>query len=120
MSKNFQRVKRDILSEMANSGSHTGESWAQIMLKNVCYLETDQDQQAFWNWIMNPQDVRDVPELTFKPYNPDSVLVEQFSKLSISSEDDEKSEEITLNNTIHKNGLTTYVLTTPALYTLKE
>ena len=51
MSKNFLRVKRDILRDM-KEGHHTQESWAKIMLEHTPYLKTDEDQKAFWNFIL--------------------------------------------------------------------
>ena len=111
MSKNFLRVKRDLLQEMADIPHHTQESWAEIMLKYSQFLTTEQDQQSFWNFILNPADDRDYKAPEFYKYDPLNVEIPEFQKMSIKSEEDEKMEELTLVNEEVRNGLTCYIST---------
>jgi len=113
MSENFLRVKRDILRDMKETSQHTQESWANIMLKHTQYLETVEDQNSFWNFILNPTDERGYVNPTFTTYNSDDVVVESIQKLSVYDKDDEKSGpiEITLENEKQRDGLTMYIKT---------
>ena len=111
MSKNFLRVKRDILKEMADIPHHTQESWAEIMLKHSQFLKTDQDQKSFWNFILNPADDRDYKAPEFYSYDPLKVEIPEFQKLCVMGDEDEKMEEITLVNEQFRNGLTCYIST---------
>ena len=77
MSKNFLRVKRDILRDM-KEGHHTQESWAKIMLEHTPYLKTDEDQKAFWNFILNPSDDREYKSPQFCKYDCEDVVVPKF------------------------------------------
>ena len=114
MSDNFLRVKRDILKDMKDISYHTQESWAEIMLKHSQFLTTVEDQQSFWNFILNPSDERDYVSPKFYTYDPNDVIIQKFQKLSIAVEDDEKdSIEITLKNEEVRNGLTSYITVTP-------
>mgnify|MGYP001036840755 FL=1 len=111
MSKNFLRVKRDILKDMADIAHHTQESWAEIMLKHSQFLTTVEDQQSFWNFILNPSDERDYKSPEFYTYDPMEVNIPEFQKLCIKGDDDEKMEEVTLKNVEVRNGLTSYIST---------
>ena len=115
MSENFLRVKRDILLDMKETPQHTQESWANIMLKHTQYLTTVEDQNSFWNFILNPADERDYVAPAFNSYNSEDVAIKQFQKLKINvtDESDEKQEEveITLKNTTHREGMTVYIQT---------
>ena len=73
MSKNFLRVKRDILRDMKETGHRTQESWAKIMLEHTPYLKTDEDQEAFWNFILNPSDDREYKSPQFCKYDSEDV-----------------------------------------------
>ena len=118
MSKNFLQFKKDVLKDIASVQSHTPESWADIMLKNIRYLDTIEDQKDFWRWILNPAEERGAPEIKFRDIEPvENVLINKFEKLTISSEEDEKQMDvdITMENVVVTNGLTTYIKTTPVI-----
>ena len=111
MSKNFLRVKRDILKDMHETGHHTQESWAKIMLEHTRFLKTKEDQESFWNFILNPNDDRDFKTPTFLKYNSeDEIVIPKLQKLTVNGTDqDEKMEDITLENEERRNGLTSYI-----------
>ena len=106
MSKNFERVKRDILKDMENTTIHTPESWADIMLQNTQYLKTVEDQQAFWEWIVNPNEERR-KKLDFANYDPNKLEVEQFQHFKVNDMD------VNVKNTCTQNSLTTFIVTEP-------
>ena len=83
MSDNFLRVKRDILKDMKDISYHTQESWAEIMLKHSQFLTTVEDQQSFWNFILNPSDERDYVSPNFYTYDPNDVAIKEFQKLTV-------------------------------------
>ena len=114
MSKNFLRVKRDILRDMKETGHHTQESWAKIMLEHTPYLKTDEDQEAFWNFILNPSDDREYKSPQFCKYDCEDAVVPKFQTITVKEVDDEKSGdvEITLENEEFRNGFTTYIKVT--------
>ena len=116
MSKNFLRVKRDILRDMKETGHHTQESWAKIMLEHTRYLKTDEDQEAFWNFILNPSDDREYKAPQFCKYDSEDATVPKFQTLTVKNvgDCDEKMEdvEITLENEEFRNGLTSYIKVT--------
>ena len=111
MSKNFLRVKRDILKDMHETGHHTQESWAKIMLEHTRFLKTKEDQEAFWGFILNPNADRDFKTPTFLKYNSyEKIVIPKLQKLTINDTDqDEKMEDITLENEERRNGLTSYI-----------
>ena len=111
MSKNFLRVKRDILRDMRETAHHTQESWANIMLEHTQYLTTTEDQQSFWNFILNPNDERDYVAPKFDTIDSTDVVIEKIQKMSVVEECDEKmgDVEITLENTEHRDGLTSFI-----------
>ena len=96
MSENFLRVKRDILRDMKETPQHTQESWANIMLRNTQYLTTVEDQNSFWNFILNPADERDYVAPEFISYNSEDVAIKQFQKLKlhVTDESDEKMDDV--------------------------
>ena len=106
MSKNFERVKRDIMKDMENTTIHSPESWADIMLQNTQYLKTEQDQQDFWNWIINPNADRR-KQLEFRKYNPNEIEIDQFQHFKVDDKD------VTVKNTCTHNLLTTFIVTQP-------
>ena len=112
MSENFLRTKRDMLKDIADISHHTQESWAEIMLRHSQFLKTEEDQKSFWNFILNPTDERGYVSPAFFKYDPEKVVIPQFQKLSIPSENEEKCAEITLKNTETRNGLISYIRVT--------
>ena len=107
MSENFLRVKRDILLDMKEISFHTQESWANIMLKHTQYLTTEEDQISFWNFILNPSDERGFVPPKYEPYDPMDVTIQKLQTFRV--DDDEKTEEITLQNKQHREGMTMYI-----------
>lgn len=100
MSVNFQRVKRDILKEIQELPNLDGDAWADIILRNSRYCETDEDQISFWNFILNPHDKRDfvTPKYVKGDFSTDTL---------IPTED----TEYNLKHEFHQEGGTTFVRT---------
>lgn len=65
VSKNMERVKKDILEEMESTPYVSGDAWADILLRNAKYCKTEEDQQDFWRFILNPSDSREFKDPTF-------------------------------------------------------
>ena len=115
MSENFNRVKRDILSEL-NYGNMTQDSWAKTMLKHTAYLQSIEDQHDFWNWMSNPKDIRDFPKATFAKSNTSkTVSIPTIERIIVTDKDDEKEcqTEIVLKNKIYQNGTSVTIITEP-------
>ena len=102
--------------EIDSHSSHTPESWADIMLRNSALLTTDQDQESFLKWILNPADNFDVVEPTFKTIDPtQSIIIPKTQVCTVIDEEDEKQceREVELDVEEHQNGLTSYILVKP-------
>jgi len=106
MSKNFERVKRNIIEEMKSIRSHDGESWARIMLTNSSRLTSEEDQKDFFRWILDPTDERD-DKLEFCTYKPVETIPTAFSVQV--DEGDEKSKTVECTNHVVKNGYTMFI-----------
>ena len=99
----FERVRKNILRDMASCRVHTSESWAQIILRNTSRLTDVEEQKKFWNFMTNPQDDEDIPKVTeFAPY----VHEEKTDEIT-------KCDDMTLENHYHREGATMYVRTEP-------
>ena len=112
MSKNFERVKADILRDMKSTPYHTQDSWSSIILQNIQYLETEEDQKSFWDFMLNPAEARDIKASTFEKYDPEEVVVPKMATMVIHDKDDEKEGEIEvkMTNKIVRNGMVQYIL----------
>ena len=120
MSQNFQKVKRKLQADMANTPFHTQKSWCDIMLKAASRCISDADQKDFYRYILNPDDSWDIQEPTFGSVDPDQeIKIQTTEKYNIKREDDEKTstETVTTHNQIHTNGRTTYITATPVVCT---
>ena len=99
----FERVRKNILRDMASCKVHTSESWAQILLTNTCRLTDVEEQKKFWNFMTNPQDDEEIPKVTeFAPY----VHEEQTEEIT-------ECDDMTLENHYHREGATMFVRTEP-------
>jgi len=120
MSQRFLRVKAKMQKEIDSHSSHTPESWADIMLRNSALLTTDEDQESFFKWILNPADSFDAVAPTFKTIDPtQSIIIPKTQVCTIIDEGDEKQceREIELDVEEHRNGLTSYILVKPRVCT---
>ena len=107
----LDRVKRDVKREMDTQSCHTGLSWADIMLRHSTRLTKLADQKLFWEWLMDPTEERDPGFLSFESVNPEKIqLLERYT---VACGDDEKSEDITMVNTIRREGLVTFITSAP-------
>lgn len=116
MSQRFLRVKAKMQKEIDSQSSHTPESWADIMLRNSALLTTDEDQESFLKWILNPTDSFDVAEPTFKTIDPTQpIIIPKTQVCTVIDEEDEKQceREVELDVEEHQNGLTSYILVKP-------
>ena len=101
---------------MNGTNQHTQISWAQIMLRAAKRCETDEDQKDFLRFVLNPEETWDVPEPVFKPINSEAdVLIQKMQTLTVKDTEEEKQSEVNikLENTIHTNGGTTYIVAKP-------
>ena len=114
MSDNFQKVKRKLMKSMQGTSRHTPQSWADIMLQAAERCVTEEDQKAFYKFILNPDDMWDVEDPTFIDVNTsEPIVLNTMERMSIRSEDDEKNEEIIMRNKIKVNGGITYISSIP-------
>ena len=116
MSRNVQRVIRDIENDMRNLPYVSADAWAEILLKHSRYCETEEDQQDFWKYILNPTGCREfkdpefytVPATDNVDINTGYKVDDQFytsdlrleggtmfvtSKPYVANQDDEKCDE---------------------------
>ena len=117
MSQHFNRVKKKMEREIASLSYHTPESWSDIMLRNTSLLQTDEDQEAFFNWILNPSDSMDYKPPEFKTVNPNEpVKIQTFHQFNVTENDDEKECEVEVACTVdHQlNGMTSYLSVKPS------
>ena len=109
----FERVKRNILRDMELSKVHTAASWCNIFLKNCDRLTDIDEQKKFWNWFANPYDDENHPEVQcdiFTEHKP----IEQVKHITVAkNSDDEKSEEIVLEQEYTRNGLAMLIKVKP-------
>ena len=116
MSTNFEKVKRKMIDEMKNTTQHTQASWADIMLRAARRCQTDEDQKDFLRFVLNPNDTWDVPEPVFQPIDSEGdVIIQKMQSMTVKDNEEEKQSEvdIKLENTIHTNGGTTYIIAKP-------
>jgi len=112
MSKNFERVKADILRDMASTPYHTQDSWSSIILQNIQYLQTEEDQKSFWEFMLNPAEARHIKKSTYDTYDPEKIVVPEMVKMKINDVGDEKEGdiEVVMTNKCVRNGMTQYIL----------
>ena len=116
MSSHFEKVKSKLLKDIESGKVHNQISWANIILKHAAHIRTIEDQKSFWNFLMNPNDNYNYTEPKFEMVDlPEKVLIHKFEKMTVKDEEDEKTGvmDITLENTHHLNGLTSYIQVTP-------
>ena len=109
---NFERAKRNLLADIASCKTHTAESWAQIMLKNTAGLTTEADQKKFWTFMMNPNDEENIPMPRLE--RATHKFIEQPETVTVPLQtDDEKSEQVVMENRFHREGYTMFIETRP-------
>ena len=105
----FERVRRNILRDMASSKVHTAESWCNIMLSNTADLTNVEEQKKFWNFLQNPTDEeRDPP------------ICDVFEHCKIDTPATTVVDNIVLHNTFTRNGMTMYQQVVPEIMDEKE
>ena len=110
--KIIDRVKRDIMREIDSQQTHTGFSWADIMLRHSSRLTERVDQEAFWRWIVDPNEDREV-NMTFTEIDPSKVDLATQYTTPVEEKDDEKCGEVQMENKIHREGFVTYISSKP-------
>ena len=116
MSANFLKVKRKMIADMAGTPQHNQQSWADIMLRAARRCHTDEDQKDFFRFVLNPNDSWDVQEPVFQSIDSESdVLLHTIQTMTVQDPEEEKHADIDikLENTIHTNGGTTYIMVKP-------
>ena len=101
--------------------SRTAMNWAHTMLKASNRCKTNEEQQAFWNYIINPADVEDIPPVKLTPIeHPKCDVIPEREVVKVTrviEDDDEKSgtieKEIELKNTVSKNASISTILVEP-------
>ena len=106
----FERVKRNILRDMAGNKCHTAMSWANIMLTNTARLTDVEQQKLFWAWLQNPMDDEREPPLCeiFEKHNMDDIP--RF--VTVPNPDEEKGS-IELEQEVTRNGATMFIKIRP-------
>lgn len=105
MSSYFQKVKARMIAEINSSGAQTPDSWADTMLRYACRMNTDEDQESFLTWIMNPNDSLDVPVPKFETIKP----VQHIKIQAVQTVGD----DVVLDVISKRNGFTEYILVKP-------
>ena len=109
----FEIVKKRIERDMKAQKVHTQSSWARILTEHTSRLHSEEEQKKFWNWICNPyEDEIPAPNYENIPAAINQVSVPKTVIVS-SNQDDEKTQDVQLNQEIHRNGLTCYIKVTP-------
>ena len=107
--KILDRVKRDITREMESQQTHTGSSWADIMLRHSSKLQKTEDQKEFWKWLLDPNEEQDI-EMTFAEIDPPKIeVVKEYTVKT----DDEKTEDVPMVNVVHREGFISYIVSKP-------
>ena len=114
MSKNLNRVKKNIIKEMDNGRCHDGESWADIMLRNSMRIKTADDQKDFWQWVLDPSEECEIP-IVFEEFDPNDISVPEKFTVKLCGDEDEKECDQEFENHIQQIGLTTYIQCKPGM-----
>jgi len=108
----FERVKRNILRDIAGSRNHTAGSWANIMLNNTSRLTDVGEQEKFWNWMQNPED-DERPGVVCENFETHCEIARpKYTSVPLDG-GDEKSKEVQLENEYKRNGSAMYVRVKP-------
>ena len=109
----FERVKKNIIRDMASSKTHTAASWANIMLQNTTLLTDTDEQKKFWAWIQNPyEDERAYPICDiFEEHN--NVVIPRYISVPTDTDDEKSTVELVQECTV--NGLATFIKVKPAV-----
>ena len=109
----FERVKRNILADMAANKTHTQASWARIMLTNTVNLHNVDEQKKFWTWLLNPTDEDHISKPIFTTFTH-PLLDNIKNEVTVPVDtDDEKTQDIILTQECVRNGMTTLMKVTP-------
>jgi hypothetical protein len=115
----FERVKRNILRDMAGSKVHTAASWANIMLNNTAALTDVTEQRKFWGWMQNPTDDERPDPLCelFEKHTMEDIP--KYVKVTTDA-DDEKSTTVELEQECHRNGAAMFINVKPRVVNYEE
>ena len=107
----FEEAKAKLIKQMSSIKVHTPESYSRIMIDCTKGLVDVKEQHKFWNHIMNPEGVEDVPTCKFCELDPMKPIdtKTQFTMTAMSG-DDEKSEDIVIQQTAIRNGMVCSIL----------
>lgn len=110
----FEIVRKRIERDMNAQKVHTQSSWARILTEHTSRLYNEVEQKKFWSWICNPYE-DEVPHPTYENVQPvvERTIIPETVTVIDSNQDDEKSQEIELEQEIHRDGLTCYIKVTP-------
>ena len=113
--KILDRVKRDIMREIDSQQTHTGASWADIMLRHSSRLQKTGDQKEFWAWLLDPNEEKESDEMTFTEVDPNKIELRTEYTVPSCNTDDEKSDivQVQMTNEIHREGFVTYIRSKP-------
>ena len=100
----FERVRRNILRDMASSKVHTAESWCNIMLSNTADLTDTEEQKKFWGFLVNPMDEE-----------RDPLICVEFEHCKIDTPATTVVDNVILHNTFTRNGMTMYQQVVPEI-----
>ena len=103
----FERVRRNILRDMAGSKTHTAASWANIMLTNTARLTNVSEQKLFWAWVENPTD-EERPAPVCDVFD-EHALVEIAKLVTVT----DNGQTVQLEQEVFKNGATTFIRVKP-------
>ena len=102
----FEKAKAKLIKQMSSIKVHTPESYSRIMIDCTKGLVDVKEQHKFWNHIMNPEGVEDVPTCNFCELDPMKPIDKQRQfTVSATSADDEKGQEILIQQTAVRNGM---------------
>lgn len=113
----FERVRKNILKDMARSRVHTAESWADIMLSNTSQLTDCRQQHMFWNWLVNPEEDESLPPCKIADGPQAKEVLPAQTSVPYRAGDEEKEHDVALTNTYHKTGLGCHIVTEPTTKT---
>ena len=107
----FEEAKAKLIKQMSAIKVHTPESYSRIMIDCTKGLVDVKEQHKFWNHIMNPEGVEDVPTCNFCELDPMKPIdtKTQFTMTAMSG-DDEKGDEIVIQQTATRNGMLCAIL----------
>ena len=112
----FERVRRNIRRDMDAIRVHTPESWAHILLTNTGRLTDEREQEKFWTWMTNPDELEHLPETVCEGMKHMEISTPACVTVPmIISDDDEKEVhmDVEIQNTYTRNGTAMFITSRP-------